>query len=42
MPVLIERVSIPERVLGWLKPPVFIGVCESRTMFQSLKGFWVG
>jgi len=34
-------VSIPERVLGWLKHKPQTD-SQLKHMFQSLKGFWVG
>jgi len=35
------QVSIPERVLGWLKPESAL-MPYPKSLFQSLKGFWVG
>ena len=35
-------VSIPERVLGWLKRSSVSGMALEADLFQSLKGFWVG
>ena len=40
--IVFVDVSIPERVLGWLKRYQFLGFKLMESMFQSLKGFWVG
>jgi len=34
-----DHVSIPERVLGWLKPVGAPGAFATLPLFQSLKGF---